>query len=238
MSISNDSYAQLLSLAVHEFRTPASVVGGYLRMLQHDADAPLSERQSHMVEEAAKSCARLVALVAEMSELAKIDADRAKWGDQPLDLFPLVQEVADDVHEGEDREVRLEVRGQAAEAAMSGDAARLRTAFQSLFKAILREQPAACTVVVDRRIERRAGGSSAVIVIAEASAVQDAYELPAAPFDEFDRNRGGLGLALPMARRVIERHGGRLSAPVAPAGAGADQIAARGVAIISLPLRS
>ena len=31
-----DSYPQLLSLAVHEFRTPASVVGGYLRMLQRD----------------------------------------------------------------------------------------------------------------------------------------------------------------------------------------------------------
>ena len=28
--------SNLLSLAVHEFRTPASVVGGYLRMLQRD----------------------------------------------------------------------------------------------------------------------------------------------------------------------------------------------------------
>jgi len=36
---------QLVSLAVHEFRTPASVVGGYLRMLQRDADPQLSERQ-------------------------------------------------------------------------------------------------------------------------------------------------------------------------------------------------
>ena len=28
-----DAYAHLLSLVAHEFRTPASVVGGYLRML-------------------------------------------------------------------------------------------------------------------------------------------------------------------------------------------------------------
>ena len=56
-----ESYARLLSLAVHEFRTPASVVGGYLRMLQRDGDQPLSDRQRKMIDEAEKSCARLVA---------------------------------------------------------------------------------------------------------------------------------------------------------------------------------
>src|SRR5262245_7992754 len=57
--------AQLLSLAVHEFRTPASVVGGYLRMLQRDVDPPLGERQRKMVDEADKACGRIVALINE-----------------------------------------------------------------------------------------------------------------------------------------------------------------------------
>ena len=39
-----DEYVRLLSLAAHEFRTPASVVAGYLRMLQRDTEAPLPER--------------------------------------------------------------------------------------------------------------------------------------------------------------------------------------------------
>ena len=50
MASPGESYTQLLSLAVHEFRTPASVVGGYLRMLQGDTDAPLSERQQRMID--------------------------------------------------------------------------------------------------------------------------------------------------------------------------------------------
>ena len=37
-SSASATYPQLLSLAVHEFRTPASVVSGYLRMLQRDGD--------------------------------------------------------------------------------------------------------------------------------------------------------------------------------------------------------
>ena len=69
MPTHEDDYPQLLSLAVHEFRTPAGVVSGYLRMLQRDTDHPLSSRQSKMVGEAEKSCARIVALVGELSEI-------------------------------------------------------------------------------------------------------------------------------------------------------------------------
>ena len=46
------------------------VVGGYLRMLQRDTAMPLSERQRKMIDEAEKSCARLVALIAELSEIS------------------------------------------------------------------------------------------------------------------------------------------------------------------------
>src|SRR5205085_9699381 len=60
-----EAYSQLLSLAVHEFRTPASVVGGYLRMLQADTESALSERQRKMIADAARSCGRLVELINE-----------------------------------------------------------------------------------------------------------------------------------------------------------------------------
>ena len=85
------SYSQLLSLAVHEFRTPASVVSGYLRMLQRDADAVLNERQHKMIEEAAKSCGRIVELVAEMSEISKLDSASVTIKREDLDLFQLLQ---------------------------------------------------------------------------------------------------------------------------------------------------
>src|SRR3989440_11496804 len=92
---SEASYPQLLSLAVHEFRTPASVVGGYLRMLQRDTDPPLSERQRRMIDEAEKSCARLVAIVAELSDIGKLDGAAISLGREPLDLFSLAGGVAE-----------------------------------------------------------------------------------------------------------------------------------------------
>src|SRR6476660_1592967 len=196
-----DSYAQLLSLAVHELRTPASVVGGYLRMLQRDTESPLSERQRKMIDEAEKSCGRLVALIAELSELSKLDAGQITLGRQSLDVFTLVAEVAGLVHEAKDRQVLLEVRGRKRGAAMTGDSARLRTAFDAIFRAILREKAGPATVIAERRIETRKGRSTAVFVVAEEASVQAAYDRERGPFDE---KRGGMGLALPLARRVIE----------------------------------
>lgn len=194
-------------------------------MLQRDEETPLTERHRKLVEEAEKSCARLVALVAEMSEVSRLDAGLTTLDRTMLDIFALIQELAAGMHEARDRDVRFETLGNAAGAAMLGDSVRLRTAFSAIFRAVLREQPAACTVVAERRIESRDGSSSAVIVVAERSILQAVSASKPGPFDE---KRGGLGLALPIARRIIEGHGGRLWAP--------SSAAERGAAIVSLPL--
>jgi hypothetical protein len=158
-------------------------------------------------------------------------------------LFRLVAEVAEGVQEAADREVRLEVRGPDAGALMTGDEDRLKTAFTDILRAILREKLGPCIVAVDRRLVADNGDRSAVIVVAETAAVQAAYDAPAGPFDE---KRGGVGLSLPLARRVIEAHRGRLWSPaVADSGAAApaapvafDQRAARATALIAIPLGS
>ena len=225
MATRKDTCAPLLSLAVHEFRTPASVVSGYLRMLQRDDATPLNERHRRMVDEAEKSCARLVALIAEMSEVAKLDEGLTPIGQTPVDVFAIIQELAASVREAEDRDVRFEVRGETSGAALTGDATRLRGAFSAIVRAILREQPSPSTVVAERRFDAQDGANAAVVVVAEASAVQTVYMSKPVSFDE---KRGGLGLALPIARRIIEAHGGRVWSPASPA--------ERSAAIVSLPL--
>ncbi|HJZ74208.1 MAG TPA: HAMP domain-containing sensor histidine kinase [Vicinamibacterales bacterium] len=224
------AYSRLLSLAVHEFRTPASVVSGYLRMLERDRDPSLTERQRKMVEEAEKSCARIIAIVNELSDIGKLDGGLISLSRQPIDAFTLVGEVAELVQEARAREVHLKVTGDDRGASMSGDAPRLRAAFEGIFRAILREKAGPCIIVADRRIVTREGRTCAIVIISEEASVQDAYEREPAPFDE---KRGGLGLALPLARRVIEGHDGRLWSPKPIRD---DDPLRLGSAIVSLPI--
>jgi len=228
MPTHENDYPQLLSLAVHEFRTPAGVVSGYLRMLQRDIEHPLTSRQSKMVDEAEKSCARLVALVGELSEISNLDARTARLAQQSIDVFALAQELAGSVQEAGDNDVHLEFRGESAGALMTGDITRLRAAFSAIFRAILREKASPCTVAAECRFKQTGDGRSAVVVVADKESVQAAYDSQPGPFDE---KRGGLGLALPIARRVIEAHGGRLWSP-----ANVPDRDGRGMAVIAFPL--
>ena len=224
-----ESYSRLLSLAVHEFRTPASVVGGYLRMLQRDSDTPLSDRQRKMIDEAEKSCARLVGLIGELGEISKLDGGTAPFNDEPVDLFQLVREVAAGVHEAGERDVHLSVRGETSGARLNADPMRIRRAFEAFFQAILREQPGQAIVVADCR---KADNGAAVIVVARDTDVQRTYEAPRAAFDE---KRGGLGLVVPIACRIVARYGGRVSSPAA-AGQSEAGLTGRSALIISFPL--
>ena len=238
-------YSRLLSLAVHEFRTPASVLSGYLRMLQRDGDAPLSERQRKFIDEAEKSCARLVALIGELSEISKLDGGAAGFKNEPVDLFQLVREVAAGVHEADEREVQLTVRGDVSGAPLKADPVRIRTAFEAFFRAILREQPSRATVVADCR---KAADGSAVVVVARDTDVQRSYDAARAPIDEtcaepipllprespLRPQRGGLGLIVPIACRIVARYGGTVWSP-ALAGQPDSGLTGRSALIISFP---
>ena len=193
-------------------------------MLLRDNEAPLSERQKHMIEEAEKSCARIVALLAEMSDLAKLEAGTAAMSRAEFDLFATITELAPSVLESSERGVKLDLRGAPEGARIAGDADRIRDAFAALLRAVLREQPASCNVAVDRRMS----GGTASIAIAHEAELDQVWSAPASPFNE---HRGGLGLALPIARRVIERHGGSLSSVFVPRPAGPSGSPAGGILV-------
>lgn len=202
-------------------------------MMQREGEPPLSERQRKMVVEAERSCARMVALISELSEIGKLDAGLIGMARQPVDLFSLAREVAEGVRESDDCGVILEVRGAASGADVAGDGDRLKQALHAVFSAILRETVGPATVVADRRVVGSTPGSSAVLVIAEAARVQEAYEQPRGDFDE---KRGGMGLALPLARRIIEAHGGQIWSPGVAGAQDSQEIGARGAVVISIPL--
>ena len=199
---------ELLALAVHEFRTPVTVVAGYLRMLLRNLDEPLSERQRRLVEEAEKSCGRLAELVAQMSDLSNLDAGGAPFNRSDVPVFDLLADAAAGIKEGQDRGVQLQVRGAVPGTIVHGDPVRLRAMFTAVLHATAREQTDSVVVLADCAVRNTDGRWAHVRIGDEASLpLLDAGE------GAFDEYRGGIGMVLPIARRIIEAHGGRLWSP-------------------------
>jgi signal transduction histidine kinase len=207
-------FPRAFSLAVHELRTPITVAAGYLRMLLREQAGPLTDKQRKMLEEADRSCARIGALISEMSELGKLEAGDLRASGGPFDLSALLIELANDMHEGRDRGISLEVR-VATPITVSGDRTRLAAALRALMQASLRERGEPGAIVVESSVVPASNRAWAVVTIGDDAVTPSLLEgarAPAAP--AFDEWRGGLGLALPVGRRVIEAHGGAVwSAP-------------------------
>src|SRR5258706_8991873 len=88
-------WPKVLSLSVHEFRTPMTVVAGYIRMLLKDRAGPLTDPQRRLLEEAEKSCARLTALLTEVSDLSNLESGTAPLNRQTTDLHNALRDVVD-----------------------------------------------------------------------------------------------------------------------------------------------
>jgi len=195
---------------VHELRTPVTVVAGYLRMVLREQAGPLTEKQRKMLEEADRSCARIGSLVSEMSDLGKLESQQIAMASTEVNVAALAAEVASNMHEGEDRNVRLDVRGADRPLMVAGDRTRLGAALTALMHAALRERADAGVVVVECDTVTDATQAWAVIAISEETATRPLIDAARGTLPPFDEWRGGLGLALPIGKRVIEAHGGAL----------------------------
>lgn len=217
MTVEQSVLPRAMSLAVHELRTPVTVVAGYLRMLLREQAGPLSDKQKKMLEEADRSCSRLGALVAEMSDFGKLEGGDVTFARQDFDLAGLAVELASGLHGGEDRGVRLEAHAEIAvkEIRVTGDRARIAAAVKTLMQSAVRERVEPGILSVRCSI---AGNTPrwAVLAIGDDAAITELEGDALEPPRTFDEWRGGLGLALPVARRVIEQHGGAVWCATGP----------------------
>src|SRR5688572_5602362 len=119
--VSDARWPKLLSLAVHEFRTPITVVNGYIRMLLKERAGPISDPQRKLLEEAEKSCGRLSALVAEMSDLSALEGGTAALNRSSIDLPQLMADAIAALPEMNDREIAVELQTNGDVSPVSGD---------------------------------------------------------------------------------------------------------------------
>ena len=202
-------WPQLLSLSAHELRSPLSVVAGYIRMLLQQRAGPLSDDQLRLLQEAEKSCGRLSAVLAELSELARLESGTAPFNRSSVDLSTVLSEAISSMPALPDRvqTARL-VDGPAI--FVHGDAVRLKAAFSAIIHALLRELVSSTELIVRVAPAVHGGTRSTRLGIAEPSRLEDLMRLELSAFVPFDEWRGGTGLALPIARRILAAHGATL----------------------------
>ena len=219
-------WPKVLSLTVHEFRTPLTVVAGYLRMLSTDRVGALTDAQKRVILEAEKSCARMSGLLTEVSEIAHFHQGRLSFLRSPVALSSVLDAV--EVAQTPERPMALVREGACDGATVDGDGGRLRQALSSVAAAVAREIMQGPSLFMITELRPGTAGREAFIALGPEAIARDMIAAPSSALSAFDATRGGSGLSLVVARQVLEEHGAHMfGAPGDHPGAGAG---------ISLPL--
>lgn len=204
---------ELLSLASHQLRTPATGVKQYIGMVLQGFAGKVPKDQKALLEKAYASNDRQLSIINEILHLAKIDSGRIVLARQETDVNALVEDIVNEqqpdvVAAGHTLTVHLPKRPLI----LNIDGHTLRMAIENVLSNAIKYTPKGGAISV--RLQR--GEDVAYLRIRDTGigiAPGDIDKL----FKQFSRlpnemslRVGGTGIGLYLARHLVELHGGRI----------------------------
>ncbi len=193
--------------ASHEFRTPLAIIRTSLYLMERSTDPDKRRQKVRQIEQQVSGITRLVDLLAEITFLQS----GAPLAQQPVDCNALVSETAEQRRQtAAAAGVALRLALAPALPALMGDGERLRLALAELLDNAIRFSPAGSVVEV-----RSAAVTEGIRLEVQDAGPGIAPEMQQRIFERFYRQDAshstpGFGLGLPIARLIVERHGGLL----------------------------
>ena len=170
-----------------------------------------------MVDEASRACARALHVLQEIGELTTLESSEPVCAPAGVQVFRVCRDALTSgiVPDGGQSPAFICADGDSP-ALVDGNAAWLMRAFTALMAATAREHGTG-TLECHGFVSDHGDQPSAVIAFGSTGFASTRESL-VTDRRAFDRWRGGTGLSLPIACRIIEAHGGSVWSP---AGAGA-----------------
>jgi signal transduction histidine kinase len=204
----------------HDLRTPLFTLSGYLGGLK-DGLARTPERAMHYVEVCQEQTAALERLIADLFAYTRVEylEQGPRW--EPLELGALLRRAVEHLRPpAADQGVALDTIGPVTPCPFMGDPQLLTRAFENLLDNAVQYTPAGGRISVCWR----QATDTLVFTVEDTGPGIAAQDLPHlfTPLyrGESSRNRqtGGTGLGLTIARRILQAHGGDLTAANGPSG--------------------
>ncbi len=203
--------SDFISVASHELRTPMTSIKGSVDLILSGFAGDTSPEMQELLEIAQKSCDRLVRLVNDILDLAKIESGQLKLTRVAADITEVVVRSICAVKPLADRnEIRLRVERPQPLPAVEIDPDRIEQVITNLLSNAVKFSPPRSEVLVE---------VVAVEGTVQCSVIDRGGGIPAKDlrriFGKFQqlsegRKRGGTGLGLAITQALVEEHGGSI----------------------------
>jgi signal transduction histidine kinase len=213
---------ELLATLSHELRNPLNAILGWTTILGRRGDLP--EQVTHALQAIERNSRLQARMITDVLDYAAVGRGELRLAIETIDPYPVVRAAIDGAAAAaRDAGVALETAFDDDSQRIEADAARLQQIIGNLLSNAIRFSDRGKAV---RVAAQRSGDSFRLVVSDQGKGIGPEF-LPSI-FDRFSRKgatpprtHGGLGLGLPMAKRLTELHSGTLHAQSAGKSLGA-----------------
>lgn len=212
----NRTKSMFLANMSHELRTPLNAINGYSEAMALELFGRLGEaRYVEYARNIWTSGQHLLSLINSVLDLSKVEAGRMELARERLLVRHMVDEcLALVTVQAEQNGLKLIARDIPEDLAIQADPRALKQVLVNLLGNALKFTPQGGDITVSAGI---GADASTEIIVADSGIGMDAVDIPRAlaVFGQLDnayaRRHAGTGLGLPLAKSLVELHGGTLS---------------------------
>ena len=213
--IANHTKSEFLANMSHELRTPLNSVIGFSQVLQEQYFGKLNKKQAEYVGDILESGSHLLSLINDILDLAKVEAGKMELELSEVPIEELLKSSLVMVKEKAlSHRISLDIHttGDPEGLKIMADERRLKQVMFNLLSNAAKFTPDGGTITV----EDRKKGKELIISVSDTG-IGIAPDEQEKIFTEFYQSSGGIkdktpgtGLGLPLTRRLVEKHGGRI----------------------------
>ncbi|MDW8327984.1 MAG: HAMP domain-containing sensor histidine kinase, partial [Anaerolineales bacterium] len=226
--ISNTAHSEFLTITSHELRTPITQLLGYADLMGAMVRENTLDRvtAAQVTESIVRACGRLNEVISQMLDMAQIDANTLELRLSTTSLEHILRRAFEPYLSAlRERRLTLNVTGLKALPPLVGDEPRLAQAFSQLMSNAIKYTPDGGRIDVSVRVLPQDDKQPARLLITFADTgigidprhhrliFEKFYRVGSSTQHSTSTTKfmgAGPGLGLPIAKGVIERHGGRI----------------------------
>nr|WP_298683002.1 ATP-binding protein [uncultured Dongia sp.] len=216
----NRTKSMFLANMSHELRTPLNAINGYSEAMAMELFGRLGERRYvEYAQHIWTSGRHLLSLINSVLDLSKVEAGQMEINPERLSVRSIVDEcLALVMVQAEGNGLTLVADDIPARLTMAADPRAIKQVLVNLLGNALKFTPPGGTIT----LRASDGGNNTEIMVTDTGIGMSAADIPRAleEFGQIDnayaRQHAGTGLGLPLAKSLVELHGGTLSITSAP----------------------
>ncbi|MDD5415356.1 MAG: HAMP domain-containing sensor histidine kinase, partial [Smithellaceae bacterium] len=207
--------SEFLANMSHELRTPLNSINGFSEVLYDETFGPLNEKQKKYVNNVLTSGKHLLLLINQILDMAKVEAGKMKLAVSLISMKNLLNEISlllADMISKKKIEMVIEIAENLPD--IEADELKVKEIIYNLLSNAVKFTPEGNKIGM-----RAMKADSGVEILVWDTGVGIAPENMGKIFEGFfrvdtpySRVTEGTGLGLPLSRKLVELHGGKLSA--------------------------